>query len=108
MRSDKRWRLRPRRLAMHWRRSSVSQSPKSERTALATKVIAALAADQPVSEELRGGGRLHIERRLPMLCVYRSLPDDAGTEHLLHREPAYMIVPAGEHWARRALKLLRT
>jgi uncharacterized protein (TIGR02421 family) len=86
----------------------VSQSPQRERTALATKVIAALSADRPVCEELRGGGRLHIERRLPMLCVYRSLPDDAGTEHLLYREPAYMIVPPGEHWARRALKLLRT
>jgi uncharacterized protein (TIGR02421 family) len=86
----------------------VSQSPKRERTPLSTKVIAALSAGQPVCEELRGGGRLHIERRLPMLCVYRSLPNDAGTEELLQREPAYMIVPTGEHWARRALKLLRT
>jgi uncharacterized protein (TIGR02421 family) len=86
----------------------VSQSPKRERTTLATKVIAALSAGEPVCEELRGGGRLHIERRLPLLCVYRSTPDDAGTDQLLHCEPAYMIVPAGEHWARRALKLLRT
>jgi uncharacterized protein (TIGR02421 family) len=42
------------------------------------------------------------------LCVYRSVPNDAGTEQLLHGEPAYMIVPAGEHRARKALKLLRT
>src|SRR6476620_2639698 len=108
MRSDKRWRLLPRRLATHWRRSSVSQSPKRERSPLATKVIAALSAGGPVCEELPGGGRLHIERRVPLLCVYRTAPDDAGTDQLLHREPAYMIVPAGEHWGRRALKLLRT
>jgi uncharacterized protein (TIGR02421 family) len=86
----------------------VSQSPKRERTTLATKVIAALSAGQPVCEELPGGGRLYIERRVPLLCVYRKTADDAGTDQLLHREPAYMIVPAGEHWARRALKLLRT
>lgn len=86
----------------------MSQSPKRERTSLATEVIAALSTDKPVSVDLPGGGRLHIDRRVPLLCVYRSLPDDAGTEQLLHGEPAYMIVPAGEHWARRALKLLRT
>jgi uncharacterized protein (TIGR02421 family) len=86
----------------------VSQSPKRERSTLATKVLAALSAGEPVSEQLPGGGRLHIERRVPLLCVYRTAADDAGTEQLLHNEPAYMVIPAGEHWARRALKLLRT
>ena len=86
----------------------MSQSPKRERSSLATEVIAALSADKPVGEELPGGGRLHIERRVPVLCVYRSTPDDAGTEQLLHAEPAYMVVPAGELRARKAIKLLRT
>src|SRR3954462_12976523 len=94
--------------ATHWRRSSVSESPKRVRSTLATEVIAALVAGKPVCEELPGGGRLHIERHVPLLCVYRSAPGDAGTEQLLQNEPAYMIVPAGEHRARKALKLLRT
>jgi uncharacterized protein (TIGR02421 family) len=86
----------------------VSQSPKRERSLLATDVIADLSAGKPVFADLPGGGRLHIERHLPVLCVYRLVPDDAGTEQLLHGEPAYMIVPSGEHRARKALKLLRT
>ena len=86
----------------------MSQPPKRKRSTLATEVIAALSSDKPVCVELRGGGRLHIERRVPLMCVYRMADDDAGTEQLLHGEPAYMSVPAGEHWARRALKLLRT
>jgi uncharacterized protein (TIGR02421 family) len=86
----------------------VSESPKPLRSTLATEVIAALVAGEPVCEELPGGGRLHIERHVPVLCVYRSTPDDAGTEQLLQNEPAYMIVPAGQLRARKALKLLRT
>lgn len=70
--------------------------------------MAELVAGRPVSVELPGGGRLHIERRVPLLCVYRKTPNDVGTEHLLSGEPAFMIVPEGAHEARKALKLLRT
>src|SRR3954466_2120296 len=101
--SDKRWRPPPRLSAKLWRRFSVSQPPKRVRSTLATEVIAALVAGKPVCEELPGGGRLHIERHVPVLCVYRSAPGDSGTEQLLQMEPAYMIVPAGEHRARKAL-----
>src|SRR5829696_1020111 len=107
MRSDRRWRVPPQRPATHWRRFSVSQSPKRERLSLATEVIAALSAGKPICKELLGGGCLHIERRVPVFCVYRTAPDDAGTDQLLRGEPAYMIVPAGGHRARKALKLLR-
>jgi uncharacterized protein (TIGR02421 family) len=74
---------------------------------LATDVIADLSAGKPVCAELTGGGRLYIERRVPVLCVYRTTSDDIGAEQLLHGEPAYMIVPTGELRARKALKLLR-
>src|SRR5262245_29944384 len=88
--------------------ASVSQpSPKSDRKTLAAKVIADLLADKPVRVELPGGGRLSIERRLPLLCVYRRTSNDAGTEQLLSGEPAYIIVPEGEHAARKAFKLMR-
>jgi uncharacterized protein (TIGR02421 family) len=85
-----------------------ASSPKPERSSAASAVLADLSADRPVHIELPGGGRLHIERRLPMLCVYRMASDDAGTEQLISGEPGYMIVPATQHRARRALKLLRT
>jgi uncharacterized protein (TIGR02421 family) len=75
---------------------------------LTAKVMSELTADRPVAVELPGGGRLHIERRLPLLCVYRNCPDDAGTEKLLSDEPAYMVVPESEPYSRKALKLLRT
>jgi uncharacterized protein (TIGR02421 family) len=75
---------------------------------LASKVIADLLADKPVRAELPGGGRLSIERRLPILCVYRQVSNDTGTEQLFSGEPAYMIVPEGQHAARKALKLMRT
>jgi hypothetical protein len=70
-------------------------------------VLAELSAGNAVRAELPGGGRLHIERRLPLLCVYRDAPDDAGADQLLGGEPSYMIIPRGEHAARKARKLLR-
>jgi uncharacterized protein (TIGR02421 family) len=72
-------------------------------------VLADLAADKPVTLDLPGGGRLHIERRLPFICVYRrtSADQDAGTEELVTCEPCYMIVPAEARRAARARQLLR-
>jgi uncharacterized protein (TIGR02421 family) len=77
---------------------------------LAARVIADLAADRPVRLELAGGGRLHVERRLPFVCVFRRLGGEAdrGTEELVTSEPSYMIIPAELRAASRALKLLRT
>jgi len=43
-------------------------------------------------------GRLHLDRPLPFLCLYRRPPDkaDEGTERLLLGEAAYLIVTAPE------------
>ncbi|MEX2309995.1 MAG: flavohemoglobin expression-modulating QEGLA motif protein [Pirellulales bacterium] len=72
--------------------------------------MAELAAGRPVRLELAGGGLLHLDRRLPVLCVYRRKSDDAdlGTDQLLASEPCYMIVPAERKLARQALQLLRS
>lgn len=83
------------------------QSPKTEHSALAREVVADLAEDKPVDVELPGGGRLHLERRLPLLCIYRRMADDIGTEQLVNSERAYMVVPVEARHARPALKLLR-
>jgi uncharacterized protein (TIGR02421 family) len=88
--------------------SSPSQKPSG--SSLASRVIAELAANKSVRLELPGGGRLHLDRQLPFVCVYRRTPeeaDDNGTEQLVTCEACYMIVPAEARAASRVLKLLR-
>jgi uncharacterized protein (TIGR02421 family) len=77
---------------------------------MASRVIADLAEHKSVRLELPGGGRLHLDRQLPFICVYRRTPedeDDRGTEQLVTGEACYLIVPAGQRAASRVLKLLR-
>ncbi len=83
-------------------------SPESERPSLAAAAVADLAEDRPVDVELPGGGRLHLERRRPLLCVYRRTANDIGTERLVVSEPAYLIIPTAVRPALQAVKLLRT
>lgn len=57
-----------------------------------------LAVDKGVRRTLPGRGRLHVDRKLPFLCVYRRRSDDAGTASLVKSEAAYLISPDGlEH-----------
>ena len=83
-------------------------SPSSERPSLDAAVVADLAEDKRVDVELPGGGRLHLERRLPVLCVYRLAAGDIGTEQFVGSEPAYLIIPPAARAAAQAIKLLRT
>ncbi len=61
---------------------------------LAKKVIAKLEAGETVDFELPRGGRLHIDRPLPFLCVYRPQTpgSEADTESLLMTQSAWLIV----------------
>lgn len=56
-----------------------------------------LSQNKRVRRTLPGRGRLHIDRQLPFLCVYRQPPDrdDAGTERLVQGEASYLIAPGG-------------
>ena len=83
-------------------------SPKSTRGSLAKSVLADLAEDKTIHVELPGGGRLHLDRRVPVICVYRRAADDSGTESLVASEPAFMIVPEDAPSALQAVKLLRS
>jgi uncharacterized protein (TIGR02421 family) len=67
----------------------------------------ALAAGRPVRRKLPGGGRLHIDRQLPFLCIYRRPPErpDPGTKRLLLGEAAY-ILASGESQAHAGLRSL--
>ncbi len=57
-----------------------------------------LAQNQRVRRTLPGIGRLHIDRQLPFLCIYRQPLDasDSGTEHLVKAEASYLIVTEAE------------
>ncbi len=55
-----------------------------------------LAAGKPIRRTLDGGGRLHIDRPLPFLCVYRApLEPDPGTADLVRTQASYLIAPPG-------------
>jgi uncharacterized protein (TIGR02421 family) len=59
-----------------------------------------------VRRRLPGGGRLHIERRLPFLCVYRDPAGEVGdTARLVEGEASYLIISGGDEH-RRALESL--
>ena len=62
---------------------------------LIEEIRADLEKGKPVRRKLTGWGRLHIDRQLPFLCIYRRPPErpDAGTKRLLLGEAAYILAP---------------
>ncbi len=54
-----------------------------------------LSRNERVRRTIPGKGRLHIDRQVPFLCVYRQPPEyeDAGTERLVKGEASYLIAP---------------
>lgn len=63
---------------------------------LVSAVVERLKAGNRVRRTLAGGGRLHVDRPLPFMVVYRSPSgrDDAGTRRLILGQPSYLAVPA--------------
>ena len=57
-----------------------------------------LSDNKNVRHKLPGGGRVHVDRQLPFLCLYRYPRDrqDSGTEQLLLGEAAYILAPASD------------
>ena len=71
--------------------------PRAELSAKWVEAICQrLRQDRRVRRTLPGDGRLHIDRRLPFLCLYRRPPGvvDAGTELLVKGEASYLIAPS--------------
>ncbi len=62
------------------------------------RVTSDLIANRAVRKRLPGGGRVHIDRQLPFLCVYRRPLDheDVGTERFVHSEASYVTAARGE------------
>lgn len=66
-----------------------------------------LAANRRVRRTLPANGRLHIDRQIPFLCVYR-IPEgrpDVGTRRLVEGEASYLVAP-GERTYQQRLSLL--
>ena len=63
---------------------------------LASAVRTRLAAGLPVRRTLPGGGRLHIDRPLPFLCVYRVPPGqpEPGADGLVRTQAFLAEEPA--------------
>ncbi len=69
-----------------------------------------LAENKPVRRSLPGFGRLHIDRQLPFLYVYRQPEgrEDLGTERLMMGEAAYLVASASTKQHKMISTLVRT
>lgn len=72
------------------------------------EVVARARGDERVRRSLPGGGRIHLDRRLPFLCVYRRpAGQDEGTQQLVTCEAASVVALGDARSARRAGALVR-
>ena len=84
---------------------------QTQPTAISERLIAdvcgRLAENNRVRRTLPHGGRLHIDRQLPFLCVYRRpvRVNDIGTQQLVEGEASFMIAP-GELSMREGVRVL--
>ena len=64
------------------------------------KICEKLSDSKSVRRKLPGGGRIHVDRHLPFLCLYRypQNHDDSGTERLLLGQAAYILAPASDEY----------
>jgi hypothetical protein len=69
-----------------------------------------LRNNRQVRIDLPRAGRLHIDRRLPFLCVYRYPPEgvDSGTEKLVLGEASYLIASGEKRFANSLSRLVHT
>jgi uncharacterized protein (TIGR02421 family) len=70
----------------------INKNPKTITDRFIRTVCARLAENKRVRRNLPGSGRLHMDRSLPFLCVYRNPTrrKDAGTDLLVTSEAAYL------------------
>jgi uncharacterized protein (TIGR02421 family) len=69
----------------------VSKNPLSEQ--FINSIVLRLGENKRVRRNLPQWGRIHIDRQLPFLCIYRRPVNrqDEGTERLITGQPAYLI-----------------
>ncbi len=86
--------------------SSGSRSVIEKR--LIDQVVDRIGRDQAVRRTLPDGGRLHIDRQLPFLFLYRPPEgsDDLGTSRFVRGEASYLIAPRGRKHGSRVTALV--
>jgi len=67
-----------------------------------------LSQNQRVRRTLPEDGRLHVDRQLPFLCVYRRPAggDDPGTGQLVKGEASYLVAPGAEQYREAVAELV--
>lgn len=72
-------------------------------------VCTRLAENKQVRRTLPLSGRLHIDRQLPFLCVYRRPPSrvDTGTDRLVMGQAAYIVASGDRDLSESLSKLIR-
>ena len=72
-------------------------------------VVERLSNNNRVRRKLPMNGRLHIDRQLPFLCIYRVPPNrnDRGTRQLVVGEASYLIAPPESSFNERLKDLLK-
>ncbi len=81
--------------------SFLKPKAKQSMSELIGQVRSLLGEGRVIRKDLPNGGRLHIDRHLPFLCVYRRLPgeNDSGTEKLVLGEASYLIASGEKRFA---------
>ncbi|MFQ5488914.1 MAG: hypothetical protein ACE5ET_10790, partial [Gammaproteobacteria bacterium] len=78
--------------------------------ALLDELLKVVQGGGQLRRRLSPWGRIHIDRHLPFLCVYRQLPgkEDPGTARLLYGEAAYFLAPGDPNCHERLNALIRS
>ncbi|MCB1985188.1 MAG: DUF1704 domain-containing protein [Burkholderiales bacterium] len=74
-----------------------------------TVICEKIVRNEPVRLSLQDGGRVHIDRQLPFLCLYRIPREtDNGTVRLILGEAAYLVMPGNPDLDAVYKQLLKT
>ena len=78
-------------------------------SSLIEEVCQRLSQNQRVRRSLPEKGRLHIDRQLPFLCVYRQPPDhsDTGTQRFVQGEASHLMAPGSTSFQSSVTELVK-
>lgn len=83
------------------------KSPTVITETLISGITKRVAANQPVRRTLPDGGRIHMDRQLPFIVVYRPPLDgvDPGMSSFVKTQASYLIAPMGRKHQRKTAAL---
>lgn len=100
--------MTPSRTTKSGRRSKTRRTAEPLSNAWIDDVCGRISASKSLRRTLPEGGRIHIDRPLPFLCVYRQPPgDDGGASRLITSEAAYLSSTWSPEHARSLHNLVR-